>query len=206
MARPLTHGYARSLRDSIPIQLVTIRQHLRLDAARSKRILDLQIADRVSGVHTPQRRRTDLRQTNITHIIGLDRAAYGTHRLLDPNGWVEARRAIDVDVVHTKPLQRVGQEILYRRRARVVAPPDLHGITQRPNFHTRKHLVTFAAGERFACEELIVPTPQKSPVSSSVMSASSAARMVAILSTRSAGPYTPDIAIQPGPIADTLVS
>jgi hypothetical protein len=50
---------------------------------------NLQIADRVSGVRTPQRHRPDLRQTNITNVTGFDQVA---ERVPDRKLFTTARR------------------------------------------------------------------------------------------------------------------
>src|SRR6185437_3300638 len=101
-----------AVRSDANAQLATRRQNFRLDTARGERVLDLQIADRMYGMGTPQGRGAHLGQTDITHIPCLDHLADGTYRVLDRHLRIEPRRTVDVDVVNTEPLQRVGEEIL----------------------------------------------------------------------------------------------
>ncbi len=69
---------------------------------------------------------------------------------------IEPRRAIDVDVIDAEALQRVGDEILHRGGAAVVARPTPFGVAQRAEFDADQQVVAVAALQRFADQHLVV--------------------------------------------------
>ena len=79
----------------------------------------------------PQRLGAHLRKADMAHIAGLHHVGDGADRLLDRHAGIEPRGPIDVDVVDAEALQRIGQEILHRRRPRVDADQRPGGIAQR---------------------------------------------------------------------------
>jgi hypothetical protein len=101
------------------------RQDLVLDAARDQRVFDLQVGDRVHGMGLADGLGADFRQADVAHIAGLDHVGDGADRVLDRHVRVQARRAVDVDVVGAQALQAVGQEVLHRRGPAVmpIQPP-----------------------------------------------------------------------------------
>ena len=54
-----------------------------------------------------------LRQPDGADVPSLHKLSNGSDCLLDGNVGIEAGRAIDVDMVYSKPRQAVGQEVLY---------------------------------------------------------------------------------------------
>ena len=101
------------------------RQDVALDAARDQRILDLQIGDRVHRMGAPDGFGADFRKADMPDPAGLDHVGHGADRILDRHIRIEPRRAVDIDVVDAEPLQRIGDEILHRRRTAVIAEPAL---------------------------------------------------------------------------------
>ncbi|MBB3540877.1 hypothetical protein FHT97_001590 [Rhizobium sp. BK399] len=57
------------------------------------------------------------------YITSLDHVADRADRLLDRNIGIQARRAVNIDVVDAEAFQRIGKEVLDRRRAGVVTAP-----------------------------------------------------------------------------------
>src|SRR5215204_153537 len=87
---------------------------------------------------------------------GLHHVGHCADRLLDRHIRIEPRRAIDVDGLDAEPLQRIGDEILYRRRTAVIAGPILRGIAQRAEFYADLEIVAVAARERVTNQHLVV--------------------------------------------------
>ena len=77
----------------------------------------------------------DLRQADVADVAGLHQVGDGADRVLDRHVRIEARRTVDVDVVDAEPLQRVGEEVLHRRRAGVVADPAAVRVAQGAELH-----------------------------------------------------------------------
>ena len=94
-----------------------------LDAARDQRIFDLQVGDRMHGRGAADRLGADLGQADMADIAGLHQVGDGADRVLDRHVRIEPRRAVDVDMVDAEPLQRIGGEVLHRRRPCVEADP-----------------------------------------------------------------------------------
>ena len=111
------------------------RQDFILDAARDQRIFDLQIADRMHGGGAADRFGAHLRQADMADIAGLHHVGDGADRLLDRHVRIEPRRPVDIDMVDAEPLQRIGEEVLHRRRPRVEAAPAAGGIAHRAELH-----------------------------------------------------------------------
>jgi len=72
----------------------------------------------------------------------LHHARDGAHGLLDGHTGIEARGAVHVDVVRAEWRERVGEEVLHRRGARVEAAPGAVGATQRAELHAELRLMT----------------------------------------------------------------
>ena len=88
-----------------------------------ERVLDLQIADRMHRLRAADRLRSDLRQADGPHVAGLDQIGDGADGVLDRHAGIEARRAIDVDVIDAEARQAVREEVLHRCGTRVDAKP-----------------------------------------------------------------------------------
>jgi hypothetical protein len=84
----------------------------------------------VHGVGAAQRLRADLGQSDVPDVPGLDLLGDGADRLLDRDVRVQPGRTVDVDVVGAEAAQRVGEEVLDRRRPRVVAQPAAVRVAQ----------------------------------------------------------------------------
>ena len=89
-------------------QITARRQDLGLDAAGDQRVLDLHVADRVGVRRATDRLGTDLRQPDVTDEACVDELGDRAHGLLDRHLGVQARGAIDVDVVDAETRQRMG--------------------------------------------------------------------------------------------------
>src|ERR1700742_5248810 len=79
------------------------------------------------GGGTADRVDADLGQTDVAHVARVDQLGDRADRLLDRDLLVQARGAVDVDVVCSQALQAVGQGGLDRGWARVVAEPGAVG-------------------------------------------------------------------------------
>ncbi len=77
-------------------------------------------------------------------------------RLLDWNGGIEPRRAVDVDVVGAEALQRIGEEVLGRGWPRVQSDEVAGGTAQRAELHADLHFVARDIFQRLAHQHLIV--------------------------------------------------
>ena len=89
----------------------------RLGAAADERVLDLQIADRVHLRGAADGLGADLGQADVADVAGLHHVGDRADGVLDRDGGVEARRAVDVDVIDAEARQAVREEVLGRRRA-----------------------------------------------------------------------------------------
>ena len=96
-------------------------QDLLLDPARDQRVLDLQVGDGMHGVRPADRLGADLGEADVADVARLDHLRDRADRLLDRDVGEHAPGPVDVDVVGAEPAQRVGEEVLDRRRAQVVA-------------------------------------------------------------------------------------
>jgi hypothetical protein len=86
----------------------------------------------------------------------LHHVGYGAHGVLDRHARIEARRPVDVDMIETEALQRIGEKIPHRRRPRVVAQPAAGGITQRAELDADEKAVALHALQRLADQHLIM--------------------------------------------------
>src|SRR5487761_1993410 len=93
-------------------------------------------------VSAPDGLRADFRQTDVAYVPLLDEIRDGPDRVLDWHVRIEPRRTVDVDVVDAQALQRVGDEVAYRRRARIVAMELPRTRTaQSVELHADQHLI-----------------------------------------------------------------
>ena len=87
---------------------------------------------------------------------GLHHVGHRANALFDRHIGIKPRRPIDVDVIDAEPLQRIGDKILDRRRAAVIAEKALVGIAQGAELDADLQIVAIAPRERFADQHLIV--------------------------------------------------
>jgi len=127
-----------------------------LDAARDQRVLNLQIANGMDGGGAADGLRADFRKPDVPHVARLDHLGDGADGFLDGHLRIDARRAIDVDVLDAEALQGVGEEIFHGVGPRVVAGPAAHGIAQRAELDAELHLLARHGLERFADEHFVV--------------------------------------------------
>ena len=132
------------------------RQDVVLDAARDERIFHLHVGDRMHGGRAPDGRRAHFRQADVAHIALLHHLADGADSILDRHRRVEARGAVDVDVVDPEALQRIGEEIAHGRRARIVARPSPRRVAQRAELDAEPVAVARHALQRLADQHFIV--------------------------------------------------
>jgi hypothetical protein len=99
--------------------------------------------------------RAHLGQPDRSHIAGFHEVNHRTDRVLDRHRLIQARRAIDVDVIRAEPDQRIREEVLHRRGLCVNAAHAVVGAAQHAELDRELDLVA-AAGDRFADEELVV--------------------------------------------------
>jgi hypothetical protein len=138
-------------------ELAAGRQDLGLDAARDQRVLDLQVADRVRRRRAADRVRADLRQADVAHVAGLHELGDRADRLLDRHVGVQARGAVDVDVVDAEAGQRVGQRGLDRRWAGVVAQPRHVRPPLGAELHAEQVVVARPVADGLGDEQLVMP-------------------------------------------------
>jgi hypothetical protein len=141
------------------VELSARREDLLLDPARDQRVLDLQVDDRVDGVRAADGRGADLGEPDVADVAGIDELRDRAHGLLDRHVGVQARRAVDVDVVRAEPGERVGEEGLHGRRARVVAEPGTGGVALAAELDAEPDVVAAAAHERVADQQPLWPIP-----------------------------------------------
>ena len=97
---PARQDAVRGNRDS---EFAACRQDRVLDPARDERVLDLQVADRVHDPGAADRLGADLGEADVADVSRVDHFADRADRLLYRHVGVEARRAIDVDVLDAEP-------------------------------------------------------------------------------------------------------
>ena len=90
-------------------------------AAADQRVLDLQVDDRVHRRGAADRLGADLGEADVADVAGLHQVGDRADGVLDRHRGIEARRAVDVDVVDAEARQAVGEEVLHRGGAGVVA-------------------------------------------------------------------------------------
>ena len=127
-----------------------------LERARDERILDLHVADRVHGMGASERLRAHLGQPDMADVAGLDHLGDRADGLLDRQAWVDPGRAVDVDVVGTESLQSVGERVLGRRGAGVVAEPSPVGSALGTELDAHQHIVAPDATQDLTDEHLVV--------------------------------------------------
>ena len=140
-------------------ELAAGRQDLVLDPAREQRVLDLQVGDRVHGVGAADGLGADLGEADVADVAGLHELRDRADRLLDRDVGEDAAGPVDVDVVGAEPAKRVGEEVLHRRRAQVVADDAAVGPAHEPELDAEHDLLAIAAAERVANQQLVVPHP-----------------------------------------------
>src|SRR5262249_23399101 len=116
-------------------------QNVALDAARDQRIFDLQVGDRMDRVGAAGGFPARLGAAELLYVTLLHPLAERADGLFDRHVGIEPRRTIDIDRFDAEPLQRISQEIPYRRRAAVIARPDPVGATQRAELDRDMHFV-----------------------------------------------------------------
>jgi len=108
-------------------------------------------------------------------------------------------------VIGAQPLQRVGGGRLDSGRASVITEPVAVRSALGAELDAQPVGVPVAALERAGDQHLVVAHPVEVAGVDQGDPASSAASMVAVLSASSAGPYGPDIPMQPRPAVFDLV-
>ena len=123
----------------------TRSQNLSLEPPLKKRVLDLEIHDRMHCRRASHRVGGNLRQRDVADIAGHHEIGDGANRVLDGHRGIEPSRPIDVDVVHAKPLQRISDEISERGRTIVEPIQTAVRITQYAKLNAENRLVSPAA-------------------------------------------------------------
>jgi hypothetical protein len=121
----------------------------------------LEIHNRVHCRRASHRVGGNLRQRDVADIAGHHEIGDGSNRVLDGDRGIEPSRPIDVDVVHAKPLQRIGDEIAERGRTIVGPIQTAIRITQHAKLNAENRLVTPPASECLADQHLVVARPVK---------------------------------------------
>ena len=111
-----------------------------------------------TAVRTADRLGPDLGQSDVADVASVHHLADRADRLLDREVGEDPPGPIDVDVVGAQPAERVGEEVLRRLRAagrcRRSHPS---GARMSPNLTLSTACSRFAASERVANEQLVVP-------------------------------------------------
>src|SRR5256885_16618553 len=131
-------------------------ENVALDPARAQRVFDLQVDDRMHRMRPANGVGAYLGKSDMLDPAGLHHVGHRANALFDRHIGIEPRRPIDVDVIDTEPLQRIGDEIPDRRRAAVIAEKTLVWIAQCAEFDADLEIVAVAPRERFADQHLIV--------------------------------------------------
>jgi hypothetical protein len=98
----------------------------------------------------------DLGEADVADVAGLHQLRDRSDRLLDRQIREYAARPVDVDVGGAEPAKRVGEEVLHRGRAQVVADDAPVGSSQEPELHAHHGLLAVASSQRFAQQQLVV--------------------------------------------------
>jgi hypothetical protein len=98
----------------------------------------------------------DLGQADVPHVPRLHELADRADGLLDRHLGVQARRAIDVDVLDAQPVQAVRERGLDRGRARVIAEPGAVRPSLGPELDAQQEVLPRAAADRLADQHLVV--------------------------------------------------
>src|SRR5574341_783166 len=77
-------------------------------------------------------------------------------RVLDWHRWVDAPKAVNVNIVRPEPAQRIGEKVLDRDRAPIDSCPKAGGIAQRAELDTEYGLLAVAASQSLAQQQFIV--------------------------------------------------
>src|ERR1039458_1589479 len=141
------------------VQVAALRQDRLLDPARDQGILDLHVADRMSSLRAADRLGADLRESYVAHVARLDELRDRADALLDRHVGIEARRAVDVDVLDTKACQRVRQRSLDRRWARVVAKPGAIRAALCAELDAQHVILARAPPDSLGDQQLVVTHP-----------------------------------------------
>ena len=96
-------------------------------------------------------------------VARLDQLRDRADRLLDRDVGEDAPGPVDVDVVGAEPAQRVGEEVLDRGRAQVVADDPAVGAAHEPELDADDRLLAIASLERLADQQLVVPGRSSRP-------------------------------------------
>ena len=97
----------------------------------------------------------DLGEADVADVARLHHVGDRADRVLDRHRGIEARRTVDVDVVDPEARQAVRQEVLRRRRPRVVAEERAVGAAQSSELDAEDGLGARRARQRLADEQLV---------------------------------------------------
>jgi hypothetical protein len=114
------------------------------------------VADRVHGMGASERLRAHLGQPDVADVAGLDHLGDRADGFLDRHAWVDPGRAVDIDVVGTEPLQSVGERVLGRCGAGVVAEPGPVGSALGTELDAQQHVVAPDTTQDLTDEHLVV--------------------------------------------------
>jgi len=92
----------------------------------------------------------------VADVSGLHHVGDGADRILNRHCRIPPRRLVEIDVVGAQPPQGVGEKVLHRARATVVAEKLEIGGAQRAELDREKDALALAALERLADQHLIV--------------------------------------------------
>ena len=108
----------------------------------------------------PDRVCAEFGQPDVPDVSLLHQLRDRADRLLDRHLWVEPRRPVDIDMVDTQAHQRIGQEVLHRRRSGVQAPESAVRRTQAAELD-REHDLIAAAQDGLADQHLVLTASVK---------------------------------------------
>ena len=132
-------------------------QDLVLDPTREERVLDLQVGDGVDGVRAADGLGAALGEPDVPNVARLHHFRDGADGLLDRDVGEHAARSVDVDVIGAEPTERVGEEVLDRRRSQVVAHNRTVRSPHEPELDADDRLLALPAAKCLPDEELVVP-------------------------------------------------
>ena len=133
------------------------RQDCGLDAARDQRIFDLQVRDRQHRVCAADGLHTHFGQAECAYVTGLDQIGDRADGVFDGHIRIQACGPVNVDVIGTQTLQRIGERGLDRRRTLVVSEPGAVRPALCAEFDAELVTVARHRCQRLAQQQFVVP-------------------------------------------------
>lgn len=103
-----------------------------------------------------QRLGTDLRETDVADVAGLHQLGDRADRFLDRHVRRDASGPVDVDVIGVEAAERVGEEVLHRLGAQVVADDAAVGRPHEPELDAEHGPLAGTAAQGLAQQQLVV--------------------------------------------------